>query len=68
MNNRRRITIIIISVTIGTVLSAFLLAHRLNGLKGNDVISLVFNMIIAIAVVVGIGVVLRKGDKANNDN
>lgn len=60
MSNRRRITLIVISVTIGTVLSAFLISHKSGGLSGTDLLTLAFNTVIAVALIVAIAVLFRK--------
>ncbi len=66
MTNKRRYFIITVSLTIGTILSALLLYSRMGTLKGTDYMTLVFNMIIAAAVIVALGVVFKTMDKKHN--
>ena len=67
MTNKRRYFIITVSLTIGTILSALLLYSRMGTLKGPDFMILAFNMIIAAAVIVGLGIVFKTMDKKYKD-
>ena len=60
MTRRRRIFLITVSITIGTILSAFLMFMRKKELTPNDWGILFINTLIALAVVVGVGMILRK--------
>ncbi len=62
MTNKRRYTLIFISVTIGTILSVLMLASR-GALKGADYLTLVFNMAIAVSIIIALGFFFRKMDK-----
>lgn len=56
MTNRRRITIITISIAAGTFLSYFIFRMRRGGeLTQMDYITLIGNLIISLAVILGIG-------------
>jgi len=56
MSNRRRITIIIISVFIGTLMSAGLFYKRGNGnLDNNSILNLVTNLIFSLIIILAIG-------------
>lgn len=65
MDNKKRLTIIVLSVLFGTIISAWLFMFKRGGtLTKSDLSSLVFNMFFALAIVVFIGVILnRKKEK-----
>jgi hypothetical protein len=63
MNNRRRIIIIIISVAGGTALAALVMSRRYGTLSPQSVQQLVINFLFAMAIVIGIGFLLRKMSK-----
>lgn len=67
MSNRRRLTIIIASVLMGTFLASLLVKSRMGTLKPNDWFQLGFNFLFAVAIVVGIGLVFRMMKKNNPD-
>lgn len=60
MSNRRRITIIIASVLLGTFLSFLLLKSRMGTFKPNDLFQLAFNFLFAVAIVIGIGFMFKR--------
>lgn len=59
MNNRRRIIIIIVSVLMGTFFAFLLVKSRMGTLKPNDWFQLGFNFLFAVAIVIGIGMILK---------
>ena len=60
MSNRKRMIIIIGSVIMGTFFAFLLIKSRMGTLKPNDWIQLGFNFLFAVAIVVGVGFVLRR--------
>ena len=60
MTNRKRFLIVIASVTAGTFLSALLFYSRRGKLGPGEFGTLFINMIIALALVIGIGIMFRK--------
>jgi hypothetical protein len=66
MTNKRRYTLVAVSVGFGTLLSAALLASR-GKLEGTGYVTLFFNMAIAIAVIFGMGAVFKSMDKKLKD-
>jgi len=65
MSNRRRILIIIASVLMGSFFAFLLLKSRMGTLKPNDWLQLGFNFLFAVAIVIGIGIVLKKMSTRN---
>jgi len=63
LSNRRRITIIVLSVIIGSIFSAFLLLRRRGTLSAHDWSSIGINFLFALAIVFAIGILLRKISK-----
>jgi hypothetical protein len=63
MSNRRRIIIIVISVTLGSLFALLVIKKRVGALSHENYIQLVFNFIFAVAIVVGIGLLFRKMNK-----
>lgn len=56
MSNRRRITIVVISVLIGSLMSVGLFYKRGNGnLDNNSILNLITNMVFSLAIVIAIG-------------
>ena len=56
MSNRRRIIIIVISIGIGTLMSAGLFYKRGNGsLDNNSILNLATNMVFSLVIVIAIG-------------
>lgn len=56
MSNRRRIIIVVISVFIGSLMSAGLFYKRGNGnLDNNSILNLVTNMVFSLVIVIAIG-------------
>lgn len=66
MTNKRRYTLIIVSVSIGTVLSAFMMASR-SQLNGTDVVTLLFNMGLAVGIIVALAIFFRSMDKKEKE-
>jgi|GEM_PF-1430751 len=57
MTNRRRITIVVFSICIGTLMSAGLFYKRGNGtLDNNSLLNLATNMFFSLVIVIAIGV------------
>ncbi len=65
MSRRRRIIIITASVLMGTFFAFLLIKSRMGTLKPNDWFQLGFNFLFAVAIVIGIGFVLRKMSDQN---
>ncbi len=64
MSSRRRIIIIVLSVSMGSFFAFLLIKSRVGTLKPNDLFQLGFNFLFAVAIVVGIGLVFKmKKDK-----
>jgi hypothetical protein len=63
LSNKRRITIIVISVIIGSGLSALLLLSRKKELTQNELGTLAINFFFALAIVFVIGIFLSKKSK-----
>lgn len=66
MDDKRRLFIVIVSVFMGTILSAGLFMMRRGGsLASTDYTSLITNLVFALAIVICIGFMLRnrKGTK-----
>ncbi|MCX6290624.1 MAG: hypothetical protein NT126_02540 [Bacteroidetes bacterium] len=59
MSNRRRLIIIISSVLMGTFFAFLLIKSRMGTLKPNDWVQLAFNFLFAVAIVVGVGFILK---------
>jgi hypothetical protein len=68
MSNRRRIIIILSSVLVGTMLAGILMSRHYGSLSQEAVQQLFINFLFAIAIVVGIGLLLTRmrGDKDKN--
>jgi len=60
ISNRRRIFIVIISVTIGSLLAGWIMQKRMGHLSRENYMSLMFNFIFAAAVVVGLMIFLGR--------
>jgi len=65
MNSRRRAIIIFASVLMGTFLAFLLIRSRTGSLKPNDWVQLGFNFLFAVAIVVGVGWILKMMRKDN---
>lgn len=63
MTNRRRFTIIFISLTIGSILSIWIVKQRMGTLSPQSYMQLIFNFIFAAAIVVGIALLFKKMNK-----
>ena len=64
MTNRRRFTIIFISLTLGSILSIWIVKKRMGTLSSQSYMQLIFNFIFAAAiVVVGIALLFKKMNK-----
>ncbi len=67
MSNRRRLIIILSSVLVGTFLAALLMSKRYGGLSPQSVQQLFINFLFALAIVVGIAILLQRSDKKNEE-
>lgn len=67
ISNRRRMMLILGSVSIGSLISFWIIKKRLGTLQQNDYISLLFNFIFAAAVVVGLAMFLQKMNTNDNE-
>jgi hypothetical protein len=65
MSKRWRIIIIVASVLMGTFFSFLLVRTRMGTLKPNDWFQLGFNFLFAVAIVVGIGLLLKMRKEKN---
>ncbi len=63
ISNRRRNFLVITSVCVGTVLSALLLIWRKGKLGITGYSTLAFNMLFAVAIIIGVSVMLGKKKK-----
>ncbi len=64
ISNRRRYTIILISVSVGSIISLWIVKLRMGTLKPSDYLSLGLNFLFAAAMVVGLSILLKR---MNND-
>lgn len=67
ISKRRRMIIIITSVTAGSLISLVILKKRMGTLNQSDYLQLGINFLFAIAVVVGIAFLFSKTDRPNSD-
>jgi len=69
MNSKRRIAIILASVTMGSFLAFLLVRSRMGTLKPSDWAQLATNFLFAVAIVIGIGMIFRwkKKDELKKD-
>lgn len=67
MSNRRRMTLIAFSVIGGSLISYLILRSRLGTLKPSDYFQLGFNFLFAIAIVVGISILLQRMNKQDDE-
>lgn len=63
---RRRLIIALSSVALGSLVAAMLMKNRFGTLKQENVQQLIFNFIFAAAIVIGIGVLLSRMNKKND--
>lgn len=63
MSRRKRIILIIVSVSFGTLLSALLFKRRVGTLGLNEYVTLMFNLFFAVAIVVAVGIVFNRMNK-----
>jgi hypothetical protein len=63
MSNRRRIIIILSSVTLGSIASFFIVRSRMGNLSPDNYKQLIFNFVFAIAIVVGIAILFGRMNK-----
>ena len=66
LSNKRRLYLTIISVSIGTFLAALMLMSRKGALKVGDYATLFFNMLFAVGILIGIGIVFRRKNKGQH--
>lgn len=67
MSNRRRIILIVVSVTLGSLLSIWIVKKRMGNLSPTSYNQLIFNFIFAIAIVVGIAILFQKMNKKDDE-
>lgn len=60
LSNKKRITIIVISVIAGSILSALLLLSRMGSLTVREWSTIGVNFLLALIIVFGIGLLLKK--------
>jgi len=65
---RRRFIIALSSVALGSVLAAMFMKQRFGTLKQENINQLIFNFIFAAGIVIGIGVLLNRMNKKNDQN
>jgi len=65
MNPRRRILIVLISVTVGSTISLYFIRQRMGTLKPQDYVQLGFNFVFAAAIVIGIALLLNYMNNKN---
>ena len=63
MSNRRRLTIILVSVLVGSLMSVYIVKKRMGGLTRDAYIQLGFNFFFAVAIVIGIGLIFTFNNK-----
>ena len=63
ISKKRRLIIIIISVTLGSLISLYIVKKRMGTLNQQDYMQLGFNFLFAIAIVIGIGLLFQKMNK-----
>jgi len=63
MTNKRRFLIIFISLTLGSLLSMWIIKKRMGALSPQSYMQLIFNFIFAGAIVIGIALLFRKMNK-----
>jgi hypothetical protein len=68
ISNKRRIVLILVSVSTGSLISLWIVKKRLGSLQQSDYLSLLFNFIFAAAVVVGLAVLLQSMNKKDEGN
>jgi ABC-type spermidine/putrescine transport system permease subunit II len=66
LSPRRRLTIVITSVALGTFAAALLWKSRYGTLKQENINQLLFNFIFAVGIVIGIGILLGRMNKKND--
>jgi hypothetical protein len=65
---RRRFIIALSSVALGTFLAALFIKQRFGTLNQDNINQLIFNFIFAAGIVIGIGVLLSRMNKKNDEN
>jgi len=68
MKNKRRIILIFASVLVGTFLAGLLMSRRYGSISRESMQQLFINFLFAVAIVVGIGLLLRRMNKDKSDN
>lgn len=63
MTNRRRITIVFLSVGVGSIISLYFIKKRMGTLSQHDYINLGLNFFFSAAMVVGISILLSRMNK-----
>ncbi len=67
MKNRRRIIIVILSVSVGSLISFWFIQKKVGTLTRDNYMQLIFNFIFAIAIVVGLAILFSKTNKNDQD-
>ncbi len=62
MKDKRRLIIIVVSVLIGTMLSVLLVMGKKGRIDSNDKFMLATNFVFGLAIVIAIGVVMKRMD------
>jgi hypothetical protein len=71
ISNKRRLAIILVSVTAGSLISLWIVKKRVGTLSQGNYYQLILNFIFASAIVIGIGIFFQQMNKKNppgNDN
>ncbi|MFM7217035.1 MAG: hypothetical protein ACKO7B_07120 [Flavobacteriales bacterium] len=68
ISNKRRIVLILVSVSTGSLISLWIVKQRLGNLRQSDYLSLLFNFIFAAAVVVGLALLLQSMNKKDDNS
>ena len=68
LSPRRRFVIVLSSVALGSFLAALFMKQRFGTLKQENINQLIFNFIFAAGIVIGIGVLLSKMNRKDDEN
>jgi hypothetical protein len=66
MSDKRRFIIIFVSLTLGSILSIWIVKKRMGTLSPESYMQLIFNFIFAAAIVVGIALLFKKMNRDDN--
>ena len=68
ISNKRRLIIIFMSVGLGSLISLYIMKKKMGTLKPDDYMQLGFNFLFAVAIVIGIGLLMnRQNQKIDKD-